>query len=58
MTHLGSVCSIISVTQAGRMAYWQALCRKEKPGPFAAQKRGLPGQWRQAGSENLLIGLI
>lgn len=33
MTHLGSVCGIISITESGGMVYWQAFCRKETARP-------------------------
>lgn len=44
MTHPGSVCGIISVTQPGCVAYWQVLSARGQAGPSAAQKWGLPGQ--------------
>ena len=44
MSHLGSVHSIISVTQPGCVAYWQVLSARRQAGPSTAQKHSLLGQ--------------
>lgn len=40
MTHLCSVCSIISIMQPDSMVYWQAFCRKEIAIPILCPEMG------------------